>query len=147
MIYVDNAQIPYGRMKMCHLFGDSTEELLAMAKTIGLPKTATLQNPGQPNEHIDLSMTYRDKAIKAGAVEVSSRELVKLIRMRRTALEKSAEPVPEPEPEPQEREAFGGVRIVTKPLSPDLEAPIDSQSEGEADLDDGADYEEDEGME
>lgn len=81
-VYVDNARIPYGRMKMSHMLADSRQELLNMAMLIGLD-TKHLQNKGQPNEHFDVSATYRQKAIAAGAVEVDQRTLVKIIRAKR----------------------------------------------------------------
>ena len=35
-VYVDNAQYPFGCMKMCHMLGDTIGELLQMANLIGL---------------------------------------------------------------------------------------------------------------
>lgn len=84
-VYMDGAKNPLGRMLMSHMFADTYEELVEMASTIGLAHKH-LQNPGQANEHFDVSQTYRDKAIAAGAVEVNSRELVQIIRRRRAYL-------------------------------------------------------------
>ena len=82
MIYVDAAQIPYGRMKMAHMLADSTEELEAIARKIGLdPKH--IEYRGLPNEHVNVSQAYRTKAIKAGAQEISSKGLVRIIRRKR----------------------------------------------------------------
>lgn len=81
-VYVDHARIPLGRMLMSHMFADTTEELLAMADTIGLDRKH-LQNPGAENEHFDVAEGTRKKAIAAGAQEVTQRQLVKIIRERR----------------------------------------------------------------
>jgi len=67
MVYVDDARIPFGRMKMCHMYADTSEELLAMADHIGLNRK-WIQYPGNPEkEHFDVSLSMRAKAIKAGA--------------------------------------------------------------------------------
>lgn len=83
-VYVDDARIQMGRMKMCHMLADTTDELLAMATKIGLSHRH-LQASGEPNEHFDVSVSYRAKAVREGAIEIDSRGLVKLIRKKRSA--------------------------------------------------------------
>lgn len=73
-VYVDDPIWPFGRMMMCHMVADSTEELLAMADRIGVARK-WIQYPGTPKEHFDICRSKRALAIKAGAIEVSSREL------------------------------------------------------------------------
>lgn len=77
-VYVDDAFIPYGRMKMCHMKADTTEELLTMADTIGVQRK-WIQYPGTRKEHFDISKGKRELAIANGAVAVTCRELVKLL--------------------------------------------------------------------
>ena len=77
-VYVDDMhQYPigrYGRMKMCHMMADTTDELLEMADLIGVARK-WIQNPGTDNEHFDIAKTKRNKAVAAGAVEVTMRQL------------------------------------------------------------------------
>ena len=35
-VYVDNMQVGFGRMKMCHMIADSQKELLEMCDKIGV---------------------------------------------------------------------------------------------------------------
>ena len=37
-VYIDNVNIPYGRMIMCHMMADTLEELHKMADTIGIKR-------------------------------------------------------------------------------------------------------------
>jgi hypothetical protein len=81
-VYVDPAVYRYGRMLMCHMMADAGAELVAMADRIGVDRK-WLQNPGDANEHFDVCKSKRALAVKAGAIEVTSRELVKVVRARR----------------------------------------------------------------
>ena len=81
-VYVDNMQAPFGRMKMCHMAADSTEELLAMADKIGVDRK-WLQKEGTWQEHFDIALSKRKLAVEAGAIEVTQKELVKGMMARR----------------------------------------------------------------
>lgn len=83
-VYVDNMRASFGRMKMCHMIADSTEELLAMADKIGVQRK-WLQKPGRHDEHFDIALTKRRLAVEAGAVEVSMMDLGRILRARREA--------------------------------------------------------------
>lgn len=80
--YVDNPRNKYGRMRMAHLCADSTAELLAMAARIGLKKQ-WLQNAGKWSEHFDVAQSKRRAALAAGAVPVTSKELVRILRAKK----------------------------------------------------------------
>jgi hypothetical protein len=64
----------FSRMKMSHMVADSHAELLAMADTIGVARR-WIQYPGTDREHFDICMSKRAKAVAAGAVEITMREL------------------------------------------------------------------------
>lgn len=76
-VYVDNAKNPHGRMLMSHMVADNMIELFKMADAIGL-KQEWFQDHRLP--HYDLSQTKRASAVKKGAVEVTSRQLIILFR-------------------------------------------------------------------
>ncbi|WBF05199.1 hypothetical protein [Burkholderia phage CSP3] len=63
----------YGRMKMSHMIADTTEELIAMARTIGV-RAKWLQHPGEHGEHFDIAKGKRELAIAAGAVPITLRQ-------------------------------------------------------------------------
>jgi hypothetical protein len=88
-VYVDKAIHKYGRMTMCHMMADSTEELLSMADCIGVSRR-WLQNAGQPTEHMDVCKSKRAEAVSLGAVEVTGRVLAELIRLRRDTAKQSS---------------------------------------------------------
>ena len=81
-VYVDDMQAPFGRMKMCHMMADTTDELLEMADAIGVSRK-WLQCAGTPYEHFDVAMSKRRLAVSLGAVEVSRRDLGELLRTKR----------------------------------------------------------------
>ena len=82
-VYVDEAKHPYGRMVMCHMMADSSDELLSMADKIGVARK-WIQKAGTPYEHFDVSKGARAKAVELGAKEVTSRELGRMINERRS---------------------------------------------------------------
>ena len=86
-VYVDPARHPFGRMMMCHMMADTTEELLAMADRIGVSRR-WIQRAGTPHEHFDIAKNRRALAVAAGAVEVDPRFMGRLILSRREALAK-----------------------------------------------------------
>lgn len=81
-VYVDDARNRLGRMWMSHMVATTTDELLGMADRIGLHR-GWLQHGGTPDEHFDVSQTMRQRALDAGAVAVTPRDVVRLIRAKR----------------------------------------------------------------
>ncbi len=73
-VYVDDMTARLGRMTMCHMIADTTDELIAMAVAIGV-KTKWLQKAGTGNEHFDICLAKRKLAVAQGAVELTQREL------------------------------------------------------------------------
>jgi hypothetical protein len=61
-------------MIMCHMIADDENELHEMAQRIGI-RRKWFQNQGR-YPHYDICKSKRALAVKHGAVEVSSRELV-----------------------------------------------------------------------
>ncbi|KVH55251.1 DUF4031 domain-containing protein [Burkholderia cepacia] len=76
-VYVDDMyRYPvgqFGRMKMSHLIADTTDELLAMVREIGVnPKW--IQHAGTRDEHFDIAISKRAAAISAGAIPITYRQ-------------------------------------------------------------------------
>jgi hypothetical protein len=84
-VYIDDMyKTPIGTfrgMKMSHMIADSTEELLEMADAINVNRK-WIQNPGTCNEHFDVCKSYREKAIKYGAIEITYLEYSNMIEKR-----------------------------------------------------------------
>jgi len=85
-VYVDDmhkvAMGQLGRMKMCHMIADSTDELLAMADAIGVNRK-WIQFAGTPREHFDIASSKRALAVQQGAIEITMRELAMKTRAKR----------------------------------------------------------------
>ena len=85
-VYVDDMYLSpmgqFGRMKMSHMIADTTDELVAMADKIGVARK-WIQKRGTADEHFDVAMSARAKAVGFGAVEISMRELAMMCRGRR----------------------------------------------------------------
>lgn len=80
-VYVDQSAYPYGRMMMCHMVADSIDELHAMADRIGVRREYFQAKSAY--QHYDICKSKRALAVKFGAVEVSRRELVTILRRLR----------------------------------------------------------------
>ena len=82
MIYVDNMQIPFGRMKMCHMWTDGElDGLHIFAQKLGL-KHKWFQ-PDNRLPHYDISLSKRAKAIKMGAVDASWKDTANEMKRRK----------------------------------------------------------------
>jgi len=81
-VYVDDGKNPYGRMIMCHMQADTREELDAMADKIGVQRK-WIQFPGTWKEHYDICKSKKQQAVQLGAIEIGSREFVKMMLKRR----------------------------------------------------------------
>lgn len=75
-VYVDHMKASFGRMKMCHCWADTREELFQMMRLIGV-QLKWFQRPfGDCDfgmdaswEHFDISMSKRALVLKNGGVE------------------------------------------------------------------------------
>ena len=76
-IYVDDMRAPLGRMIMCHMAADTEAELHAMADLIGVARRH------HQGDHYDVCLQMRAKAVAAGAIEVTQRQLVRIARSRK----------------------------------------------------------------
>lgn len=81
-VYVDSAFIPFRRMLMCHMMADTTEELLQMADKIGVNRK-WIQKAGTAYEHFDVCKKMRERAVAAGATEITAKELGALLYKRK----------------------------------------------------------------
>lgn len=73
MVYVDDMNAPFGRMKMCHLLADTDEELHAMAARIGVARKWH-QGPPRHDSHYDIALSKKALAVAAGAIEITWRQ-------------------------------------------------------------------------
>lgn len=85
MVYVDDYNKAYGRMKMCHMIADTSFELISMARKIGV-KPKWIQDANTPKEHFDVSAMAKKKALKLGAVAISRRTLTRMVALRKTEI-------------------------------------------------------------
>lgn len=67
-VYVDDMKAAFGRMIMCHMIGDTEDELHRMAQAIGVARK------WYQGDHYDVSLGCRAKAVKLGAAEITWRE-------------------------------------------------------------------------
>ena len=66
---------------MSHLMADTPEELREMAAKLGLSRY--IQHAGDPKEHLDVSISKRLEALGLGAIPMTSRQIVHIVRVKR----------------------------------------------------------------
>ena len=82
-LYVDHVRIPYRGMLMNHMLSDTTAELQKAERALGIP-AGSIQYQDTPKEHLDISESKRNQAIREmAAIEVSSKTLVRMIQKKR----------------------------------------------------------------
>ena len=82
-LYVDDAQNPYGRMKMAHMIADTHAELVQAAEALGLDRW--LQHEGTWKEHLDVCQSKRREAIaELKAIPITQKELFLKSKSKRT---------------------------------------------------------------
>lgn len=68
-VYVDDVEIPYGRMLMCHCWTDGDiSELLDMMNKIGVSARWIQKPPEASWWHFDISLARKRRALEFGAV-------------------------------------------------------------------------------
>lgn len=76
-VYVDDFRARLGRMIMCHMAADTPAELHAMANKLGIARKHFR------DDHYDICRSNRAKAVRLGAVEVTRRQMVRIVGRRR----------------------------------------------------------------
>jgi hypothetical protein len=84
-VYIDNFEAPFRSMIMCHMIADTHEELLSMCDRIGV-KRKWIQKEGTCYEHFDICLSKKKLAIMAGAIEISSKDLVRKMLAKKGTL-------------------------------------------------------------
>lgn len=82
VVYVDDmnmrADVPNGnrvvRGRWSHMVADTHDELMAMAREIGL-NPAWIQHAGTPHEHFDLTLSKKKLALASGAQQITWLEM------------------------------------------------------------------------
>ena len=82
MVYVDDMQAQFGRMKMCHMVADTDDELHAMADRIGVSRRWH-QAPPAHDSHYDIAQTKKALAIAAGAIPITWKQVSAMTLRRR----------------------------------------------------------------
>lgn len=78
-VYVDDMRAKFGNMVMCHMAADTEEELHAMADLIGV-RRKWVQRSSAGIVHYDICLSKRALAVASGAVEVTTKDLVRKLK-------------------------------------------------------------------
>jgi hypothetical protein len=83
MVYVDNLNKSYQRMKLCHMMADTTAELEAMAETLRHHGyRGRIQHPGTAQEHYDINLHYKAMAVRMGAKIITKEGSVRIVKAK-----------------------------------------------------------------
>lgn len=85
MVHIDNMNARYRHMIMCHMIADTKEELLDMARKIGV-NIKWIQDEDTPYEHFDICLNKKAIALSLGAKAITLRELGQIIIKRKECL-------------------------------------------------------------
>jgi Protein of unknown function (DUF4031) len=83
VVYADKLRTPFRGFLMPHMMADTEAELDAMAKSLGLDPTWKQPGNCMFPPHFDLAESKRKEAIRQGAKEVTTQELVKKMMDRK----------------------------------------------------------------
>lgn len=83
-VYIDSANIKYGRMVMCHMIADTLDELHTMAEAIGM-KREWFQDKGK-FMHYDVCKMRKKKALELGAILLERKAFVEKLREQKQVL-------------------------------------------------------------
>lgn len=80
-VYIDSANIKYRNMIMCHIIADTDDEFGLFINKIGV-NIKHWQFKGTRKSHFDICLFKKKLALKFGAIEVSSKELINIIKLK-----------------------------------------------------------------
>ena len=81
-IYVDDMRANHGHMIMCHMLGDSDQELHEMAAKIGVARKWWQSPEKTSGSHYDIALSKKALAISFGAIEITWRQAGAMNRRR-----------------------------------------------------------------
>lgn len=85
MVYVDDFEGRFRGTTMSHMMADTEAELDEMAVAIGLKVQWKQKHPSRL-PHYDVTSTKKRMAVRRGAMEVSVRELIDIMRQKKAKL-------------------------------------------------------------
>ena len=77
MVYIDDMNAPYGRMRMFHMIADTEEELHLMADKIGVARKWYQGN------HYDVCTKMKRLALDLGAIEITMKQCAAMVAHHR----------------------------------------------------------------
>lgn len=83
-VYIDDFEAPFQGMFMCHMVADTTDQLFEMVDRIGVNRK-WIQYPGTTNEHFDICLSKKKKAVAAGAIQITARQYAEIVRNKDSA--------------------------------------------------------------